>query len=163
MVVDSKSLTVAISKEGDMDQLFLRLGYRCKSVICCRVQPIQKVPFNLKSHYNVIFNLSDTYFTILSTPFLKTIPIPTRIFTSSWKSYHRHKLLRWFAQTRQKYVCRLETEETTFQWFKQHTLELVSLGKKECRLPEPQIMPYNNLDILFDIQKIFTWLNNRYL
>ena len=40
LVIDGKSLTFALEK--DMERLFLDLALMCKSVICCRVSPLQK-------------------------------------------------------------------------------------------------------------------------
>ena len=40
LVIDGKSLTFALEK--DMEQMLLELAVMCKSVICCRVSPLQK-------------------------------------------------------------------------------------------------------------------------
>ena len=40
LVIDGKSLTFALEK--DMERLFLDLALMCKSVVCCRVSPLQK-------------------------------------------------------------------------------------------------------------------------
>ena len=40
LVIDGKSLTFALEK--DLERLFLDLALMCKSVVCCRVSPLQK-------------------------------------------------------------------------------------------------------------------------
>jgi phospholipid-transporting ATPase len=40
LVIDGKSLTFALEK--DLEKLFLDLALMCKSVVCCRVSPLQK-------------------------------------------------------------------------------------------------------------------------
>ncbi|GLI58430.1 hypothetical protein VaNZ11_000135 [Volvox africanus] len=40
IVIDGKALSYALSKE--LAPLFLRVGARCKAVVCCRVSPLQK-------------------------------------------------------------------------------------------------------------------------
>lgn len=43
LVIDGKTLAFALQKETE--KLFLLLAGKCKSVICCRSSPIQKVTY----------------------------------------------------------------------------------------------------------------------
>ena len=40
IVIDGKALTFALAKQ--LAPAFLRVGLRCKAVVCCRVSPLQK-------------------------------------------------------------------------------------------------------------------------
>ena len=40
LIIDGKALSYALSK--DLAPLLLRVGLRCKAVVCCRVSPLQK-------------------------------------------------------------------------------------------------------------------------
>ena len=40
IIIDGKALSYALSK--DLAAGFLKIGLRCKAVVCCRVSPLQK-------------------------------------------------------------------------------------------------------------------------
>ncbi|PNH05393.1 Phospholipid-transporting ATPase 3 [Tetrabaena socialis] len=59
IVIDGKALAYALSK--DLSPAFLRVGLRCKAVVCCRVSPLQKAQVTslVRSHGDTTLAIGD--------------------------------------------------------------------------------------------------------